>query len=65
MLAIPDQGIWHQELYVGAERIFKIKKQLFRFGVYACTADNNFSKATVEYKFGLAYFNTYSKRFNF
>jgi hypothetical protein len=65
MLAIPGQGIWHQELYLGAERIFKIKKQLFRFGVYACTADNNFSNATVQYKFGIAYFNTYSKRFNF
>ncbi len=65
MLAIPDQGIWHQELYVGAERLFKIQKQLFRFGIYACTADNNFSKATVQYKFGIAYFNTYNKRFNF
>lgn len=65
MLIIPDQGIWHQELYLGAERIFKISGQLFRFSVYACSADNNFSKAAVTYKFGVAVFNTYNKRWNF
>jgi hypothetical protein len=65
MLAIPEKGIWHQELYIGAERVVRIKRQMFRFSVYACTADNSFSKATVQYKFGIAYFNTYNKRWNF
>ncbi len=64
-LGIPDQGFWHQELYVGAERIFKIKGQMFRFSAYACTSDNNFTKAAVTYKFGIAFFNTFTKRWNF
>jgi hypothetical protein len=64
-LIIADQNFYHQELYLGMERVCRIKKQLFRLGLYACTSDNNFGSARLTYKFGIAFFNTYAKNWTY
>lgn len=64
-LYLKDEQFLHQELYVGLERVVRIKKQLFRFGIFACTADNNFEAAKLNYKVGVSFFNTYSKRWSY
>lgn len=64
-LIIADQNFIHQELYLGLERVCRIKKQLFRFGLYACTSDNNFGSARLTYKLGISFFNTFSKTWSY
>ncbi len=64
-LIIADQNFIHQELYLGLERVCRIKKQLFRFGMYACTSDNNFGSARLTYKLGISFFNTYAKTWTY
>jgi hypothetical protein len=64
-LYLKEKQFLHQEMYLGLERVVRIKKQLFRFGVFACTADNNFQAAKLNYKVGISFFNTYSKRWSY
>jgi hypothetical protein len=64
-LYLQDKQFLHQELYLGLERVIRIKKQLFRLGLFACSSDNNFQAADLNYKVGLSFFNTYSKRWSY
>ena len=64
-LFIQDKNFIHQELYLGIERVCRIKQQLFRFGIFACSSDNNFQAAQLNYKIGVSFFNTYSKRWSY
>jgi len=64
-LYLQDKKFLHQELYLGLERVIRIKKQLFRLGIFACSSDNNFQAANLNYKVGLSFFNTYSKRWSY
>ena len=64
-IAIPNQDFAHAEFYLGLERVVRIRKQLFRFGVYGCTSDSSLDKANYELKFGVNFFNTYTKKWSF
>lgn len=59
-LYVNDSDFAQVELFAGLERAVQIKKQLFRFGVYAVTADNNIATANYSIKFGINYFNTFT-----
>lgn len=65
MLTIPDQNFFHTEIYFGLERIVRIRKELFRFGVYGATSDNTLNRARFEIKFGINFYNSFTKRWNF
>ena len=64
-LNIPQQDFYHIEGFVGLERVVRIKQQLFRFGLYAVTADNTISTANIRLKFGISYFNSYTNKWNY
>lgn len=61
-IVIPEDKFEHVEFFLGMERIFRIRKQLFRIGVYAVTADSNIDKADYTMKFGISFYNTYTKK---
>ncbi|MEO5645756.1 MAG: DUF5686 and carboxypeptidase regulatory-like domain-containing protein [Bacteroidia bacterium] len=65
LLMIPSQNFYHQEFFVGFERVLRIKKQLFRLGVFAVTADNNLVKPSVTWKVGLSFYNSFTRKWSY
>jgi len=64
-LNIPEQDFYHVEFFAGLERVVKIKKQLFRFGLYGVTADNSVSAADIRLKAGVTFFNPYTDKWGY
>jgi hypothetical protein len=65
MLSIPDQNFFHTEFYAGLERVIRIRQEIFRIGVYACTAESSFNKARFEFKLGFNFFDSFHKKWNY
>jgi len=64
-LMIPDDNFYHVEFFGGIEKVFRIKTQLLRFGVYAVTADNNINHANFTVKFGLSFFDQRKNKWDY
>ncbi len=64
-IAIPSENFIHQEIFVGIQKQIRIKEQLFRLGVFAVTSDSNIDKANYTLKFGISFWNTYTKKWSF
>ncbi|MBL4862952.1 MAG: carboxypeptidase-like regulatory domain-containing protein [Crocinitomicaceae bacterium] len=65
LLMIPEANFNQVEFYVGLERMFRIKKQLFKIGFYAVASDNNFDKASIRYKFGVNFYDSFRKKWEY
>ncbi len=64
-LLIQDNNFAHVELFAGIERKFRIFRQMVRFGVYGVTSDNTLSKVDATWKFGISFYNDYSRRWDY
>lgn len=64
-MSIPDQNFYHFEMFAGIERVIRIKKQLFRLGIYGVTADNTLSNPNITLKVGISPFDAYSKKWTY
>ncbi len=64
-LFIPSQKFYHAEFYVGLERVFRIRQEIFKVGIYGCTADSSFNKARIEFKIGLNFFDSFHKKWQY
>jgi hypothetical protein len=65
LIAIPSQRFIHQEVFVGIQKRIRIKQQLFKLGVFLVTSDSNLGGAQYTYKFGISYWNSYTKKWNY
>ncbi len=65
VLMVPDSKFSQIEFYVGLERMLRIRKQLFKIGVYAVASDNNFDKAAIRYKFGINFYDSFRKKWDY
>jgi hypothetical protein len=65
ILMIPDADFYHTEMFVGVERIFRIKEQLFRVGVFACTSASTLEGAKFYPKVGIGFYNTFTKKWSY
>lgn len=64
-LGIPDANFTQAELYVGLERKIRIKKQIFKVGVYAVTAASSFDSMKFTYKFGINFYDSFYKKWDY
>jgi len=64
-LSIPAENFHHAEFYAGIERVVRIRKELFRFGIYASTADSNWEKAKFDFKLGVNFYNSFTKKWQY
>ena len=65
LIAIPSEHFIHQEIFVGIQKQIRIKEQLFRLGAFLVTSDSNLDKANYTFKFGISYWNTYTKKWSY
>lgn len=65
ILMMEENHFRHMEFFVGIERVIRIRRQLFRLGVYGVTADNNLDKAVLTWKFGISAFDSFRKKWEY
>jgi hypothetical protein len=65
VLMIPDADFYHTEMFFGLERIFRIKEQLFRVGVFACTSASTLEGAKFYPKVGVSFYNTFTRKWSY
>jgi hypothetical protein len=65
LIAIPSENFIHQEIFIGIQKQIRIKEQLFRLGAFLVTSDSNLDKAAYTFKFGISYWNTYTKKWSY
>jgi len=65
LLMIPESNFNQIEFYVGLERMFRIRKQLFKIGVYAVASDNNFDKAAIQWKIGVNFYDSFRRKWSY
>jgi hypothetical protein len=65
MLYIPDAKFAQAEYYIGLERKFRIRRNLFKIGVYAVSADNNLAKAVFRFKLGVNFYEAFNGKWSY
>jgi hypothetical protein len=59
-LALPEQNFLHGEVYAGIGRKFTFLGEQFQVSAYAATADSSIDRLTVQYKFGVNFYNAFT-----
>lgn len=65
LLLIPDANFTQFEFYAGVERAFRIRRELFKIGVYGVTQVNTLSKASVHLKIGFNMYNAFRDKWDY
>ncbi len=64
-LLIQEVNYSHIEAFAGVERVFKIKKQLFKVGFYYSVRENNVATSAFRFKIGIDFFNSYTNQWSY
>lgn len=65
LLMIPDAHFKQAEFYVGLERKFRTRRELFKIGIYFATSDSNLGKANFHFKLGINSFNNFTNKWQY
>lgn len=65
LLMIDDADYSHLEFYMGIERKFKIKKQLFKVSAFYVLRDNGAPSVQLNFKFGLDFYNSFTNSWSY
>jgi hypothetical protein len=64
-LLVPESNFAQAEFYVGLERMFRIKKTIFKLGVYAVSQANSLDGTSLNFKFGVNFYNAFRDRWDY
>ncbi len=64
-LIVPEKNFRHAEVFFGLQKAIRIRKQLFRIGLYAVTADSSLNKAIFTWKIGFNFYNSFTRSWSF
>lgn len=64
-LLMEENHFRHGEFFAGLEKPVRIRRELFRIGVYAITSDNNINRADFTLKFGISTYNLFTRKWDF
>jgi hypothetical protein len=64
-LVIPDANFAQAEFFVGLQRMFRIRKEIFKVGIYAVTQSNTFDAASINFKIGVNLYNSFRDRWDY
>ena len=65
MLLIPDANFAQIEFYAGIERKIRIRKSIFKLGVYAVSQANSLTKASLNFKIGVNFYNSFTDKWDY
>jgi hypothetical protein len=65
LLMIDDADYSHLEFYMGIERKFKIKKQLFKVSAFYVLRDNGAPSVQLNFKFGIDFYNSFTNSWSY
>lgn len=65
LISIPSANFVQNEFYLGIERKMRIKKTIFKLGVYAVTKQNNFDGNHLNFKIGINYYDSFSDKWEY
>ena len=65
LISIPSANFVQNEFYLGIERKMRIKKTIFKIGVYAVTKQNNFDGNHLNFKIGINYYDSFSDKWEY
>ncbi|MGD9492269.1 MAG: DUF5686 and carboxypeptidase regulatory-like domain-containing protein [Bacteroidales bacterium] len=64
-LLMDENNFRHGEFFAGLEKPIRIRRELFRLGVYAVTSDNSVTAADFTLKFGISFYNSFRKKWDY
>lgn len=64
-LLVNDNNFSHIEAWAGLEKVFKIRRQLFKLGVYYVVADSNYSTIGSQIKFGIDFYDSFRNSWSY
>jgi len=64
-LLMDENHFRHGEFFGGLEKPIRIRRELFKFGVYAVTSDNSITKADFTLKFGISFYNAFRRKWDY
>jgi len=64
-ISIPSANFLQNEFYLGIERKLRIKKTIFKIGIYAVTNQNNFDGNHLNLKLGINFYDNFSDKWQY